>query len=262
MFVKEIIGILKRGSTYNPNIVMLTVPEGRNIKQIAEIISEATNYTQEEIISTIDSDVFINSAIEKYTYITTDIKASGIKHPLEGYLFPDTYEIDTTKPVETIINKMLDRTEEILEAYEVDIANQTLSIHELLTLASIVELEGLSDNDRKIIAGVFYNRLNIKMQLGSDVTAYYGYDLDITEPITKAALNDSNPYNTRGNVTGLPIGPICSPGLSSIEATLEPVDSNYLYFIANTCDANDNKTYFARTYAEHIKNINTYLTCE
>lgn len=258
--VSEIIEVLKQGSNYNPNIVKLTIPEGKNIKQIAVLISEATTYSAEDIISTIDNQAFVDSVINKYEFITEAIKQEGIKHPLEGYLFPDTYEIDKTKSIETIITKMLDQMEKVIKEY--DFSNSKYTIHEILTLASIVELEGKLDDDRKTIAGVFYNRLNIGMQLGSDVTSYYGYGLDITEPITKVALNDVNPYNTRGNVKALPIGPICNSGKASIEATINPNQTDYMYFIANTCDDADNKTYFAITYSEHQKNVNKYLTCE
>jgi len=267
MSVNDIINSLSKGSNYNPDTVKITIPEGKKVKEIASIIALSTNHLEKDILSVMDDYNFINDLINKYWFIKEDIKASGIGHPLEGYLFPDTYELlNKDVKVESIIYKMLDRTDTILTKYKSDIEKSKYSIHELLTLASMVELEGLLDEDRALIAGVFYNRLDINMALGSDVTSYYGYEIKLNKDLSKsekiAALYDNNPYNTRGDLLGLPIGPICNPGEASIKAAIYPKDSDYIYFIANTCDESDHKTYFTVTYQEHLKNKDTYLTCE
>lgn len=117
-----------------------------------------------------------------------------------------------------------------------------------MTLASIVELEGARSDDRRGVAGVFYNRLSTGNTLGSDVTTYYAVGKDFTVYLTWDDLNSCNGYNTRGTcVKGLPIGPIASPSFASLKATLEPEIHDYLFFVADK----NGKTYFTKTNAEH-----------
>ena len=147
---------------------------------------------------------------------------------------------------------MLDKMQSTLEPYRTDIDESSLGSHGLLTLASVVELEGVSDSDRKVLAGVFYNRLKIGMTLGSDVTTYYATQKALTESLWQKDLDDCNAYNTRGTcVRGLPVGPIASPSKSSIEAAIKPEETDYLYFVAD----NKNKLYFAKDGYGHQKNI-------
>lgn len=143
---------------------------------------------------------------------------------------------------------MLDNTESKLSSFSQEIENSELSIHEIMTLASIVELEGARSTDRDGVAGVFYNRLKSKMSLGSDVTTYYAVGKDFSKDLTMSDLNTCNGYNTRGTcVKGLPVGPIATPSLASIKATLKPDNHDYLFFVADK----NGKTYFSKTNAEH-----------
>ena len=194
--------------------------------------------------------------IEKYWFITDEIKNKDIYYPLEGYLFPDTYAIANkdTKP-EEIFEKMLDKMESVLEPYKEEIEESKYNVHELLTLASIIETEGTNDNDRKNVASVFYNRLDAGMSLGSDVTTYYSVKEDIGKrDLYQKEIDAYNPYNTRGpNMEGkLPVGPISSVGKASIEAAIEPSKTDYLFFVADK----NGKLYFTKTNTEHVQVIN------
>ena len=142
-----------------------------------------------------------------------------------------------------------------LSKYETDIKNSNYSVHEILTIASMTELEGVKDEDRKDISGVFYNRIKKNMSLGSDVTTYYAFKVDMSDrDLTTKEINTYNAYNTRGpNMNGkLPIGPIANPSKEAIESAIYPTSSNYLYFVA---DKNRN-VYFTETIAEHDKKVN------
>ena len=127
-----------------------------------------------------------------------------------------------------------------------------MSVHGLLTLSSMVELEAVTSEDRLLVSGVFHNRLNMGMSLGSDVTTYYAEQKKFTENIN-ADVNKCNAYNTRGPcVKGLPVGPICSPSYTSIIASINPSETNYLFFVADK----NNKVYYAETNEQHVKNYN------
>ena len=254
MGVKKIVEILENGNSYNPDEVKITFKEGINMREIASLISENTSNSEDDVYNLLKDDTYLNELINSYWFITDDIKNNKIYYSLEGYLYPDTY-IYTNKnvTVKEIFKKMLDEMNDKLTPYKEEINNSDLSIHEILTLASIVELEGASSSDRNGVAGVFYNRLNSDMTLGSDVTTYYGLKLDMSErDLTKAELNDCNNYNTRcSTFTGLPVSPICIASIESIEAVLEPTNHDYYYFVADK----NKKTYFTKTYDEHLSMV-------
>ncbi len=256
MDLKEITDMLKTGIMYDQNNITITYLEGKPIWWLANQIAEKTNNTEEDIYALLENEEYINELIEKYWFLTEDIKNEDIYYPLEGYLFPDTYEISSKEAkVEEIFEKMLDQMENVLEQYKQEIEESKYSIHELLTLASVVETEGMRDEDRKNIASVFYNRLDLGMSLGSDVTTYYGIKVDMGErELYQKELDTYNPYNTRGpQMEGkLPVGPIASVGRKSIEAAIEPNETNYLFFAADKTG----KTYFTSTNEEHLKLIN------
>ena len=152
---------------------------------------------------------------------------------------------------------MLDETDRQLTRYKDKIKKSEYSIHEIITLASIVELEGASANDRRGVAGVFYNRLNSSAYptLGSDATTYYGSMIDDwTVSLTYKELDDcSNKYNTRCNSnTGLPVGAICNPSIESIESTINPEENDYYYFVAD-CEG---EVYLTKNSSEHSNIIN------
>ena len=219
-------------------------------------IAEKTNNTEEEVFSLLKDKEYLNELIKNYWFIDESILNNDIYYSLEGYLYPETYEFknkDVT--VKEIFKTMLDQMGKRLEPYKTDIENSKYSVHQILTLASIVELEGKKVEDRKNVAGVFYNRLNSGMSLGSDVTTYYAAKVDMSErDLYKTEVDSVNAYNTRSSSMAgkLPVGPICNPGIESIEAALKPEKSDYYYFVADK----NGKTYFTKTNSEHNRKIN------
>ncbi len=255
MSVKEIIDMLEKNATYNPDAVIILFPEGKNMRGIAKIIAANTNNTEEDVFLLLKDTAFIDEMIAKYWFLDPVIKDERIFYPLEGYLFPDTYEFsgkDAT--VKEIFQVMLSETDKKLQPYKEAMQSGKYSVHEYLTLASIVEHESWNSDDRAGIAGVFYNRLNAGWALGSDVTTYYAVQVDMGErDLYKSELEDYNAYNTRNSKMAgkLPIGPICNPGLESIKAAINPKQHEYFYFVADK----NRQIYFSKTYEEHQRII-------
>lgn len=256
MNLREITEMLQTGIMYDPNQITITYLEGKPMWWLAEVIAERTNNTEENVYELLANEEYIDKLIEKYWFITDEIKNENIYYSLEGYLFPDTYAISNKQAtVEEIFEKMLDKMESVLNEYKEEIDKSKYTVHELLTLASIVETEGMNDEGRKNVASVFYNRLNAGMSLGSDVTTYYSVKEDMANrDLYQAEIESDNPYNTRGpNMEGkLPVGPISSIGKESIEAAIEPNDTEYLFFVADK----NGKLYFTKTNSEHIQVVN------
>ena len=256
MNLKEITEMLKTGVMHDPNQLNITYVEGKNIRWLAKEISNITNNTEEDVFKLLKNEEYIDSLIQKYWFITDEIKNENIYYPLEGYLFPDTYMIDNQdSKVEDIFEKMLNRMEEVLDEYKEDIQNKGYSVHKILTTASIIEMESMSDEGRKDVSSVIYNRLDRGMAIQSDVTTYYAFKVDIGErDLYQREIDSYNPYNTRGpNMEGkLPIGPISSISKKSIEAALNPNDTDYLFFVADK----NGKLYFSTTDGEHNQTIN------
>lgn len=258
MGVEKIVKILEEGTKYNPNEISITFKEGINIRKIATLISENTNNSYDDVIKKASDETFINTLIDKYWFLTEDIKNKNIYYSLEGYLFPDTYRFNNREvTTEEIFTKMLDEMDKKLSKYKDEINKSDLSVHEIITLASVVELEGAKATDRKGVAGVFYNRLasSAYPTLGSDATTYYASKIDDwSYSLTYKELNDcKNKYNTRcSSNTGLPVGPICNPGIESIEATINPDKHEYYYFVAD-CNG---KVYLTKNSTEHNNIIN------
>ncbi len=256
MSLKEIMDTLAAGNAYNPNEIRITFKEGLNVRKIARLIEEKTNNSYDDVINLMADKEYIDSLVNKYWFLTDSVKNSKIYYPLEGYLFPNTYAfLNKDVTAKEIIETMLDEMDKQLTPYKDKITDSKYNVHELLTLASIVELEGASADDRASVAGVFYNRLSDGWVLGSDVTTYYYLKIDDF----KQSLN-GNPklydcdhaYNTRcTSYVGLPIGPISNPGKESIEATINYTKHNYYYFVAD-CKG---KTYLSKTSNEHYNTI-------
>ena len=276
MEFKEIIDELLVTPTYNPDEIELKFKEGITMRKIAEVISASTNNSYESVIEKSNDIEYIDKLIEKYWFVTDAIKNNDIKYKLEGYLFPNTYRFrnkDVT--VEEIFNKMLDEMGKVLEPYKEDISKSSLSIHELITLASVIEKESVdcknncndqgADYYRYSVSRVFYNRLKSNMSLGSDVTTYYALEIDNALKYVEEVCGGKNcinygvqsPYNTRlgdGSMNGkLPVGPISTISKGSLVASIYPSDVNYVYFVSNI---NKKEMFFYENYNDFLKKKN------
>ena len=256
MKLKDIIKVLEEGNSYNPDEIIITFKEGLNVRKIAKIVEENTDNSYDDFMKLMNDNDFIDKKIQEYWFLTDSIKNSKIYYPLEGYLFPNTYAfLNKSVSCEEIVNKMLDEMDKKLTKYKDKIDSSEYNIHEIMTLASIVELEGASSDDRAAVAGVFYNRLHDGWVLGSDVTTYYYLKIDDF----KQSLNGNknlytcdNAYNTRcTSFVGLPVGPISNPGIDSIEATINYKRHNYYYFVADC----NKKTYLNKDATSHYNTI-------
>lgn len=235
-----------------PDEVTITFIEGKNINWYAKEIAKKTNNKEQDVYNLLKDEEYINSLIEKYWFLEEIINDDRIYYPLEGYLLPDTYTFENEDvSVKTIFNVILNYMDKYLTTKKEEFK---YTYHQTLTLASMTELEGKSLEDRKEIVGVFLNRIAQNMSLGSDVTAYYAFKVNMADSnLTKEQINTYNPYNTRGpNMIGkLPVGPICNPSRNAIEATLNPSNTEALYFVADKTG----KVYFTKSNDEHNKKI-------
>ena len=253
MTYDDIIKNLQQGG--KPALTIL-VPEGLQLKEIASIIAEHTKYKEEEIIERLNNEDVIKKLMEKYPRLLTDeILHKDIKFPLEGYLYPATYHFYEQDPsLETIITAMLDKTAEMVEKYRPEMEEKGMTVHELLTFASLIEEEASEKSDRKKISSVFYNRLEIGMPLQTDPTVIYALGEHRERLTFRDYYEVEDPFNTYLNKE-LPPGPIANSGEMSIEAALHPADSEYLYFLATP----EGEVLFSKTLDEHNEKYDEHI---
>lgn len=220
------------------NQIVVTVPEGKNLYQIAEILEAAKICSKDKFIALALNQDFLNSIGHNY-------------FSAEGYLYPDTYHFEEETPEEDVLARMIKVTKTVLA--DLDFSNTKLNPHQTIILASIVEKETGAPFERPIISGVFHNRLRIKMRLQSDPTTIYGIWNRYDGNLRKRDLLQKTPYNTY-KIPGLPIGPISNPGKEAILATLNPQKHRYLYFVSK----NDGTHIFSENYKKHVKAVNYY----
>ena len=250
-----ILNILSGIGNAKGEVVTVQFIEGKRLTDYAEVISENFGYSKEEVINQLNNKEYLQRVVNTYWFVSDEILNDKLYYPLEGYLYPDKYEFNKNASVRDISNTMLRKMGEVLEPFKDKIKTSSYGVHGLLTLASMVELEAVSAEDRALTAGVFYNRIAAGWSLGSDVTTYYDAKLPmIPGTLGQSELNGCHGYNTRSAscVRGLPIGPIASVSLSSIKAAIEPTETNYMYFVADS----DRKLYFAETEYGHNQHIN------
>lgn len=252
MKMSKIIKALKAGGK-NIDEITITFKEGLNARQIAKLIEKETNNSYEDVLKQMTDRAYLNEIIKKYPFLK-NINDQNIYYPLEGYLYPDTYNFSSkSASVKEMFSIMLSNFNNRIAKEEQNIKKSKYNLHQILTIASILELEANDKNSRKDIAGVFYNRLANNMPLGSDVTTYYGVKKEMNSNITQSEIDSINPYNTRLTTMAgkLPVGPICNPSISSINAALNPTKHEYLYFVADK----NGKIYLTKNYQTHNKVI-------
>jgi UPF0755 protein len=246
MSLSEIIAALKEGKLFKKPELTLIVPEGYNVPQIAGLISENTGYPKDEILEKMADPAYLKEIQKKYKTLPDDIFKEGLYYPLEGFLFPATYDFDKKKPELTeIIDKMIQQSSVIIEKHEKDMKNSGFSLYEVITLASLIEEESQREEDRKKISGVFHNRLEKGMKLDSDPTVKYARkDFDVQ--VLYEHLEVDSLYNTY-RYKGIPLGPIASPGEKSILAALKPIKMEELFFYARP----NGEVIYTKTLQEH-----------
>lgn len=233
----------------------ITIREGLTIPQIADAIGKDTSYSSKEFLHLIEDKSFLDNMSANYPeLLTSAIKAKETKYVLEGYLFPATYDYYEDTSLESIVENMISKTDEVLKGNYQDIKEKGKSVQEVMTIASLVEREAIHDQDRSKVASVFYNRLEAGMPLQSDISILYALDTH-KEKVSLEDLKVDSPYNLYLN-TGYGPGPFNNPSKKSILATLNPERSDDLYFLA---DLKTGKVYFSKTYKEHLANKAKYL---
>ncbi|MFY0782291.1 endolytic transglycosylase MltG [Peribacillus simplex] len=257
MPIEDIVTSIKTGKLMKEAALKITIPEGKQLIQIADIIAVKTGEDPKKVFKVLNDKKFVKSMQERFPeLLTSEIENEKVLYPLEGYLFPATYDFYEEKPtMESIVIEMLKKTEETLQAYETQMDKNDYSVHEMLTFASLVEEEATAQVDRGKIASVFYNRIEEDMPLQTDPTVLYAKGSHKSRVYYKD-LEVKSPYNTYKN-KGLPPGPIANAGTTSIDAVLKPEKTDFLYFLATpegevlyskTLDDHNNKK------AEHISN--------
>ncbi|MFC9539271.1 endolytic transglycosylase MltG [Lysinibacillus sp. NPDC056959] len=255
MTLDELIKSLKTGKVYRTPVFAMTIPEGLTLEQIGNIVEKKTPYTQKEFMDLVTSDTFVQQMKAKYPELVTDaVLADNIRYDLEGYLFPATYSYFEEKPtLESIVDEMVGAMDKVVKNYSDVLTEKQMSVHQLITFASLLEEEATAQTDRETIASVFYNRINQGMPLQTDPTVLYALGSHKDRVLYKD-LEVDNAYNTYKN-KGLPPGPIAGAGKTSIEAVLNPSETDYLFFLADKQGVN----HFSKTYDEHLQKEQKYL---
>lgn len=235
MTMVDTLDLLTSGKSITTKV---TIPEGRNLFQIAEILESNGITKAEEFIKYAKDEAFVQ-------------KLGVPSHRAEGYLYPETYSFQENTPAPLVIKTMVNLFNKQTEG--LDFSKQKLSKHEVIILASIVEKETGAKFERPAIAGVFHNRLKKRMRLQSDPTTIYGIYENYNGNLRKRHLLEKTPYNTY-KIPALPVGPISNPGLESIKAVLNPEKHNYLYFVSK----NDGTHIFSETYSQHRRAVNKW----
>ncbi|MFT4188198.1 MAG: endolytic transglycosylase MltG [Aeromicrobium sp.] len=223
-----------------PADVTVTVPEGARVGQVVEAITAVTDIPEDDLLAALDDP----------TTIGLPEVANG---NAEGYLFPATYTVDTGETAVSLLSKMVSKTAEVTASLDIEGRAAALgyTTEEILTVASILEYEAKLDEDYPKVARVLYNRLDIDMPLQLDSTVSYVSEREGDVWTTPEERANPSEYNTYQH-TGLPPGPIGSPGEKTIEAALNPADGDWLYFVA--VDMETGETKYATTYEEHERN--------
>lgn len=273
MSVDDIAKALQESGTPTPQkepLGKILIVEGYTLAQIAQAVTnntktedknDTTPFTSEQFMATVTNQDFINRMVAAYPQLFASLPAadSGVINRLEGYLFPAVYEYSEDTTIEDLVEQMIAAMDARLQPYYETIAAKNLTVNEVLTLASLVEKEGSTDEDRRNIASVFFNRINAGMPLQSNIAILYaqgklGQETTLAED-AGIDTNIDSPYNIYWK-TGLMPGPVDSPSVSAIDAVVNASTTDYLYFVA---DVTTGTVYFAKTIEEHDQNVAKYV---
>jgi UPF0755 protein len=235
----EVVRMLESGRVRHHPVLH---PEGATVRELATVLEAARLARADDVLRVANDPAFL--------------RAQNIEGPsAEGYLFPDTYQFVRGMKPEEMLGRMVQRTRTKLTPEILTRAKaRGLSVHQMLTLASIIEREAVVPEERRLIAAVFWNRLRIEMPLQADPTVQYALSKE-RRTLTRADLATDHPFNTY-RTPGLPPGPIASPGIGSIEAALDPAAVKYLYFVVISGDGR--RHHFSTTVEEHNAAVARY----
>lgn len=259
MDVFSILSVLNDPSAAIPKDVIITIVPGDWAKEIAvKLAEQCINVSAEELLALWNDKAYIESLMSEYSVLSDEIFSEDVKVYLEGYLMPETYFMNPEASADSLTRRILNQTQKIYDENKEAFEKSGFSIHELITLASVVQFEARYEEDMKMVAQVFRNRLDANMPLQSSVTVCYAlYEYDHwrdCENLDNQQIDSL--YNTY-LYKGLPVGPITNPSAASIIATLNPIANDYLFFIADIYG--DGTVYYAKTYAEHLALVDQYL---
>ena len=249
MSLANIFSIMENPSDEYVLKLSVTILDGYSLPDISESIAKALEMEKAEVMEYLNNEETIRSYIEEYWFITEEVLQEGIKYPLEGYLYPETYLFNSNVTLDMVIKASLDMMDKRLTAAKEEIEERGWTVHEFLTFASIVERESLFDEDRPKIAGVFMNRLEANMRLQSDITVNYAWDRTGVD-VLYSHLEIDSPYNTY-KYGGLPIGPISTVSGVTIDACVNYEENDYYYFFAKE----DGTVLYSKTLNEHNNTV-------
>lgn len=259
MDLKSILSDLTSLEKAKEGMADVDIIDGYWLKDVARAIASKTNVKEEELMALWNNRTWIESQMPYYPFLTKDIFNEGVRHSLEGYFSPAKYYFHKKTTAEEVTKILLNQSLTVFKKFMNDFPNSTLNIREVYTLASIVQYEaGSKLEEAKMVAGIFLNRLKLKMPLGSSSSICYAMDVDRSKGDWKACevnTNVSSPYNTYRNI-GLPPGPINNPSPTVLEAVLHPTPSDYQFFLHDT---KTGQVYYAKSYEEHQKNVREHV---
>nr|WP_225423621.1 endolytic transglycosylase MltG [Agrilactobacillus yilanensis] len=232
-------------------IAKVTVKEGVTIEEIGTAIQKETKFKKSDFMKLMKDESYLKRLQKKYPkLLDSTMSSKKVRYHLEGYLFPARYDVYQGDTLKTLVDSMVLKMNQVMTPYYSQISKNDMTVQETLTLASLVEREGVTKSDRRKIAGVFLNRLDIDMPIQSDISVMYALNTH-KESLTNKDTSVKSPYNLYKN-TGYGPGPFNSPSLESIQAVLDPSDrdQNYLYFVANL---KTGKVYYSHNYSQHLQ---------
>lgn len=254
MTLKKIVQQIQKGSNAQFNnelpIGFVVMREGENAKEFSKLIEKQTKFSSQEWLNTLNDKDYLSRLTKKYPNLLNSAVLAPTRYKLEGYLYPATYNVKDAKNPQEITSQMIAKMDQMMQPYYAQIKKENKTVQEVLTLASLVEREAVTQEDRDVIAGVFLNRLDANMSMGSDVAVKYAINDNKTNLSIKDTKIDS-PYNLY-RYKGLGPGPFNSPSSSAIKAVVYPAkrEEKYYYFIANL---KTKKVYFTHNISEHNK---------
>lgn len=228
----------------------VTIIEGATIPQAAAEVSETMGIPAADVIAIWADQTYLKELIGKYWFLTDEILNPDLLYPLEGYLYPETYfvgEGTSAEDIKVLTERMLDKMDQELTPLKDDIKDMSMTVHEFLSFASVVERESLFEEDRPMIAGVFLNRLQTGMPLQSDITVLYAIGKSHVD-VSIAETQVDSKYNTY-KYPGLPVGPVCAVPARTMEDCIDYESSEYYFFFATE----DGDVIYTKTYDEHMK---------